>query len=233
MDRIASRGREAFILNLPVTPYEEAQDLQRSAVAARISGRLSADLIIIVEHPPVFTTGRRGGIENLTVDRSFLEEKGIAIQPIERGGDITYHGPGQLVVYPVVKIKAACTGVADYVAVLEEAMVRTAAQWRINGCGSLENRGAWVQDRKLGSIGITVRRGVAFHGLALNVNTEMAPFEWINPCGLKRCQMTSVAREVKRPVSMATARKQMKRHLTDLLKVNGLEVNLSFVRQFL
>lgn len=231
MGRKATSGPDAYFLNLPLTPYEEALDLQRAAVTARADGRLSADLVILVEHPPVFTLGRRGGLDNLTVEKQFLEEKGIQLQPVERGGNITYHGPGQLVVYPVMHIKAARIGVADYVAALETAMVRTAAKWGIDADGDPGNRGTWVRGRKLGSIGITIRRGIAFHGLALNVNNDMQPFGWINPCGLKNCTMTSIAREVGRPVSMQTARERMKQHLADLLRFTGRVVDAAFIKR--
>ncbi len=224
---------DAYFLSLPLTPYEEAYDLQRSAVAARISGRLPAELVILVEHPPVFTLGRRGGLENLNVSQAFLEAKGIQVQPIERGGNITYHGPGQLVAYPIFNISAARIKVVDYVAALEQAMACTAGHWGVNASGDPANRGAWVGQRKLGSIGITIRRGVAFHGLALNINTDLTPFGWMNPCGLKDCEITSLAREVGGEVSMDEARGQMKQHLTDLLKLDARDVDTDFVRQHL
>ena len=230
MERIARGTRDAFFLDLPLTPYGEALDLQRAAVAARFDGRLPVDLVILVEHPPVYTLGRHGGLENITVDMSILEEKQIDIHPIERGGNITYHGPGQLVAYPVMHLKAARMGVADYVAALESAMVYTAANWGIDADRDSGNRGAWVRGRKLGSIGITIRRGIVFHGLAMNVNNDLTPFDWINPCGLDDCTMTSIATEIGRQVSMEEAREQMKRQLADLLRLKGKDVDAASIK---
>lgn len=225
--------RDAYFLDLPLTPFKEVLELQRAAVAARCSGRLSAELVILVEHPPVFTLGRRGGLENLTVTPEVLETKGIQVQPIERGGNITYHGPGQLVAYPIFNINAARIKVVEFVAALEQVMAQTAAHWGIYAKGDPVNRGAWVGVRKLGSIGITIRRGVSFHGLALNVNTDLTPFQWMNPCGIKDCEMTSLAREVGETVSMQTARRQMQRHLTDVLALRVRDVDMAFVRRHL
>ncbi len=221
----------AFFLSLPQTPYERALALQHEAVAARVDGRLAAELVILLEHPPVFTLGRRGGLENLVVDEALLRDRGIEVRSVERGGNITYHGPGQLVVYPILDLHAARIKVVDFVTALEEAMVRTAARWGVEAGGDPHNRGVWVDRRKLGSIGITVRRGVTFHGLALNVNTDLSPFQWMNPCGIKDCEMTSLARETGMDISMPDVRDQMKRQLAEILGLNAREVDMDFVRQ--
>jgi lipoate-protein ligase B len=167
----------AYLLELPLTDYDDALRLQHAAVQARKDGRLDRDLVMLLEHPPVFTLGRRGGKENLLVSEQWLGEKGIRIVPIERGGDITYHGPGQLVAYPIVDLNHASFKVVDFVEALENAMIHTAAQWGVDARGDPMQRGAWVQQRKLGSVGITVRRGISFHGLALNVRYRpLRPF---------------------------------------------------------
>ncbi len=222
--------RDAFLLDLALTDYREAHDLQLAAVAARVDKRLAVNLVIMIEHPSVFTLGRRGGLENLTVPSSYLDARGIQVEPIERGGNITYHGPGQLVVYPVIDLKATRMKVVDYVSGLEEAMVRTVAHWGIAASGDADNRGVWIGKRKLGSIGITVRRGVTFHGLALNINTDLTPFGWINPCGLKDCEMTSVAKEYGQPISMATARKRMQQQLADVLRLEFRPIDLEALK---
>lgn len=220
----------AYLLDLPVTPYPEALDLQRSAVAAIKTGRLDRDLVILVEHPPVFTLGRRGGRENLLVSEAVLREKGIEVVPVERGGDITYHGPGQLVVYPLIDLNRAPFRVVAFVEALEQAMVQTAAHWGVAASGDQGNRGAWVQGRKLGSVGITVRRGISFHGLALNAHTDLAPFGWINPCGIQACQMTSLAAESKETVEMAAVRRVMTRELERLLSLEMTPVDVEAIR---
>jgi len=186
-------------------PYPDAWELQRRLVEARSQGRIDTDVILFVEHPPVFTLGRRGGRENLLVSEEMLRQSGIPIVQVERGGNITYHGPGQLVVYPIVHLPGAGLGVVDLVDRLEEVMIRTCAAWGVAAGRNALNRGAWVGMKKIGSIGIAVRRGVSFHGLALNVNLDLAPFCWIQPCGLEGVGVTSMAREAGRPVAMEEA----------------------------
>lgn len=214
---LSTSAQPAYLLDLPLTDYDAALQLQRTAVQARREGRLDRDLVILLEHPAVFTLGRRGGTQNLLVSKEWLDVRDIRIVPIERGGDITFHGPGQLVAYPIVDLKQTAFKVVDFVEALENAMIRTAAQWGVKARGDKDQRGAWVRRRKLGSVGITIRRGVSFHGLALNVHTDLTPFEWINPCGIRACQMTSLAREAGRTVEMDAVRREMARQLSVLL----------------
>jgi lipoate-protein ligase B len=205
-----------YLLDLPMLPYRRAHELQLCVAAARSGGRLAREVMILLEHPPVFTMGRRGGLDNLIVPPADLSARNIEMVHIERGGDITYHGPGQLVVYIVMDIRSRKMAVTHFVACLETAMVRTAARWGVAARGDELNRGAWVGRRKLGSIGITVRRGVTFHGLALNVHTDLEPFQWIHPCGLKQCRVTTLEQEAGVPVKMEAVRRQMAGHLSDL-----------------
>ena len=203
-------------VNLPETGYDQAHALQLTIVRAKTIGQLDADVILCLEHPRVFTLGRRGGRENLCVSDEFLTEKGVQVVPTDRGGNITYHGPGQLVVYPIIHLSRRRLKVVEFVGGLEAAMIRTAAHWDIEAGIDPKNRGVWLDGDKLGSIGITVRRGVSFHGLALNINTDMEPFGWINPCGLDQVRMTSVERFLGHSVSMDTARQVMARSLADV-----------------
>ncbi|MBN2123590.1 MAG: lipoyl(octanoyl) transferase LipB [Deltaproteobacteria bacterium] len=194
-------------IDLGLTPYREAWDIQARLVAAKAEGRLLRDVALFVEHPPVFTLGRRGGREHLRVSEEFLSEGGVEVVPIERGGDITFHGPGQLVIYPLVDLHRARIGVRDFVTALEEVMIRVSSAQGVTAERRDLNRGVWVGERKLGSIGIAVRHGISFHGLALNVNTELAPFDWIDPCGLPGVRMTSLRQELGREVSMDAIRR--------------------------
>lgn len=215
-----------YLLDLPVIAYRRAHDLQLSIVKARHCGRIDSDAVVMLEHAPVFTLGRRGGMENLLVSKAYLEARSIQLVPVERGGDITYHGPGQLVVYVLMDINGRRMGVSDFVTRLENAMVKTAAHWGVAATGDTANRGAWVDGRKLGSIGITVRRGITFHGLALNVSTDLEPFQWINPCGIKTCSMTTLVREAGNAIEMAMVRRQMALHLSDLLDMGLTRMSL-------
>jgi lipoate-protein ligase B len=196
---------------LGVIPYPEAWDLQLRLVEARARGGLSNDVVLLVEHPPVFTLGKRGGRENLLIPEQRLRQTGIPLVQVERGGNITYHGPGQLVAYPIVHLPSVGLGVVDLVERLEEVMIRTCGAFGVRAERNALNRGAWVGLKKIGSIGIAVRRGVSFHGLALNVNPDLTPFGWIQPCGLEGVGVTSIQSEAGKPVDISDAKGVMQR----------------------
>ncbi len=179
---------------LPLTAYDQAQELQQRAVVW-LERTSATALLLLLEHPPVFTLGRRGGLVNLKVSPAFLESKGIDVIATDRGGDITYHGPGQLIGYPVIDLGRAGLSVVDLVTGLEDVLIRTVAEWGIQATRNTRNRGIWVGHRKLGSIGLHVARHISTHGFALNVNPDLTPFNWINPCGLQNIGMTSMALE--------------------------------------
>jgi len=204
---------------MPLTDYHPVWHLQKRLVAARKDKTIDADTVLILEHPAVFTFGRRGGDENLTVSQTFLKETGIELIQVERGGSITFHGPGQVVVYLIMNLQAAGLSVTDYVTRLEEMMLRTAADWGIAARRHSLNRGIWVDSKKMGSVGIAVRRGITFHGLALNVNLSLDPFSWIHPCGLKGIQVTSLAKESKQTVSIGKVRTSLKHHIESVFGV--------------
>ncbi|MGD8992323.1 MAG: lipoyl(octanoyl) transferase LipB [Desulfobacterales bacterium] len=191
--------------------YRKAWALQEKLVAARRAGTLPDDIVLFLEHPPVFTLGRRGGRECMLVSDTFLEKADIPIIQVERGGYITYHGPGQLVVYPIVDLQSARIKVVDFVSGLEDVMLQTAECWGIAAKRNDANRGIWVGSKKMGSIGIAVRRGISFHGLALNVKTDLKPFSWIQPCGLQHVSMTSIQQESAQPLSMQLVRTVVKK----------------------
>jgi len=184
--------REWLAIDLPRMDYGQAQSLQEQCVAAKADGRLREDLMFLLEHPAVFTLGRNGGRENLMVSDAFLDEAGVSVMPSERGGNITYHGPGQIVGYPVVDLQRAHMGVEAYVSALEDLMLAVAQEWGVVADRDSRNRGVWVAGAKAGSIGLCLRHGMTFHGFALNVNNDLTPFQWINPCGMAGVQMTSL-----------------------------------------
>ena len=194
-------------------PYREAWDLQAGLVEARKKGVLASDVVLFLQHPAVFTLGRRGGRENLLVSEAFLEKSGIPVVHVERGGNITYHGPGQLVGYPIINLRGAGLGVTEYVEGLEEIMIRIASDFGVKAARDSRNRGAWVGNRKLGSIGIAIRHGIAFHGFAFNVDLSMEPFRWINPCGLHEVGMTSLEQELSENIPMERVLESTKKHM--------------------
>jgi lipoate-protein ligase B len=211
--RDTAPDRKWLCVDLPVTEYKEAWHLQSNLVAAKYHKTIHKNVVLLLEHPPVFTLSRRGGLNNLSVSENFLKKLVIPVIQVERGGNITFHGPGQLVVYPIINLQAAKLSVIRYVENLEEVMIRTAADWGITAVRNFLNRGVWVDNNKMGSIGIAIRRGICFHGMALNVNPSLEPFQWINPCGLRNTGITSMERELSRNVSMKRVRERIKHHL--------------------
>jgi lipoate-protein ligase B len=224
---------EWFCVDLPAVDYTEAWKLQGDLVAARKEGGLDKNLVLLLEHPPVFTLGRRGELGQLTVSEDFLKEAGISIIRVERGGHITFHGPGQLVVYPIVDLKTTRLGVKGYVECLEQIMIQVVRDWGINAERNEKYRGIWVDDKKMGSIGIAIRRGICFHGLALNVNLSLEPFQWINPCGLQDVDMTSMAQELGREVSMKQVRHSIKGHTEAIFDVRLIMTELPWLHGLL
>jgi len=192
--------------------YRAALELQRNLVCIRQTGVLEKNLVLLLEHPPVFTLGQRGALTNLKVSKTYLDRLNIPIVQVERGGDITFHGPGQLVVYPIIDLVKAGLKVIDYVEGLEEIMFRTVSDWGICANRNSANRGIWVGKKKLGSLGISVKRGVSFHGFALNVSLSLKPFKWINPCGLRRVGITSMEKELAQKIPMNQVRKAVMHH---------------------
>jgi lipoate-protein ligase B len=206
-------------LELNGVDYETAHTLQLRLVDQRRTRELTEDVFLLVEHKPVFTMGRRGGNASLLVSTEFLRQRGVPVVEIERGGDMTYHGPGQLVGYPIVSLKESGWKVVDFVEALEEIMIRTAADFGVTANRDERNRGVWVGDNKIGSVGIAIRGGVSYHGFALNVNLALEPFGWIHPCGLVGVGVTTLERESGKTINMDDARAAVRRHISDVLNV--------------
>ena len=213
--------------------YREAQELQVRIVAARKSGTLEQDVLFLLEHPAVFTLGRRGGRENLTTSAECLAQAGIQVVPTERGGNITYHGPGQLVGYPIIDLNRTRMRVVDFVTRLEEVMIRSVGEWGLEAVRDPRNRGVWTAGMKLGSIGIAVRRGISFHGFALNVSTNLEHFKWIHPCGLTGVEMTSMADQGCPPPSMSRFKQTVVNHFCDIFGATLKTLSLSELEKFL
>ncbi|MFH0783975.1 MAG: lipoyl(octanoyl) transferase LipB [Pseudomonadota bacterium] len=213
---MVSQKKAAGIVDLGLIDYAAAYALQLALAEKRRGGRPEDDLFLVTEHPSTFTLGRRGGRENLMVTEEFLREKCIPLVQIERGGDITFHGPGQLVLYPIFHLHQAGLSVADYVSRLEEVMIRLAAASGVTAGRDPRNHGVWVGDRKLGSVGIAIRHGITFHGLALNVSLDLTPFSWVNPCGLTGVRMTTLSHECGRDVQLSVVKKNLYGHLTQI-----------------
>jgi lipoyl(octanoyl) transferase len=182
--------------------YPDALALQRRLEAARQDERIP-DVLLLLEHPPAYTRGRRSTPEELPMGEDWYRAQGIEIFDTDRGGRVTYHGPGQLVAYPVMSLRPYRDDVHDFIRRMEEVVVAVLASYGV-AVGTIDGlTGVWTAERrKIGSIGVHVSRGVTTHGFAVNVNNDLQPFEWIVPCGIDHCQMTSVARELRREQDM-------------------------------
>jgi len=223
-------GHPCCVIDLDMMDYNEAWKLQSAIVSARVDGIIDTDIILFLEHPTVFTLGRRGGLDHLLVSEEFLKTSGIPIVHVERGGNITFHGPGQLVAYPIVNLNARRIGVVDFVEALEDVMLATVRTWGIAAERNPANRGIWVGNNKMGSIGLAIRKGISFHGLALNVNVDLTPFSWIQPCGLQGVCMTSMKQELGRELSMDDVSAAVKKQFESVLNLNFSTISYSHLQ---
>jgi len=190
------------ILNLGVCDYLSAYQIQLDLVAKRQKGEIE-DTLILVEHPPVITLGKSAEDSHILFAEDYLREQGVEIHKIERGGDVTYHGPGQIVGYPIFDIKHGGIGIRTFVENLEQLFIRLLKEeFDIPAGKDPVHTGVWVNGSKITAIGLAVKRGVTMHGFAFNVNTNLSHFDWINPCGLSK-GVTSVEREIGQPADLA------------------------------
>ena len=213
-------SQPGYLLNLGVTPYMEAWDLQRS-IAAAVSQGAIPDTVIMLEHPPVVTLGRRTAEEELHVP----ESADVEVVETNRGGKSTFHGPGQLVCYPILDLNRHGRDVKRYCRELEESVIRTAASFGVEATRIEGLTGVWLESppRKLCSIGVHISRWVTTHGYALNVDLDPAPFtDWITACGLEDAAFTTLARELGRPVGVDEVRPAAS---ATLAEVFGLELS--------
>ena len=184
-----------LVVDLGRRPYGEVLALQRAVAQRRIAGEIGEDVLLLVEHPPVVTLGRGARAEHLLASAAALRERGIECWEVERGGDVTFHGPGQLVGYPVLDLARHRQDLHWYLRQVEEALIRALRRWEIPAGRSAGYTGVWTRGRKIASIGVHARTWVTWHGFALNVATDLSYFDLIVPCGIAGVTMTSVARE--------------------------------------
>jgi lipoate-protein ligase B len=192
--------RNGYIIDLGLMDYKEAWDLQHTLWSRRVEGKIP-DLLLFTEHPHVITLGRRGNHSHLKVSQEVMNAMKIPVFHVERGGDVTYHGPGQMVVYPILNLKDYGYRLIRYVSQLEEVILSVLRDFGIEGKKDLSNRGVWAEDDKIASIGVAIKRWVSFHGIALNYATDLKYFELINPCGLEGVKMTSMERILRKKMS--------------------------------
>jgi lipoate-protein ligase B len=193
--------RTIHVYELGTTSFGDVHRLQRRLQAQRREGS-GVDSLLLTEHRPVITLGRSHPEPDLRVPLETVKNYGIEVHQTERGGDITYHGPGQLVAYGIIDLKGWDLGVIDYVGGLEEAVIGVLADWGLRAERRIGARGVWVEGRKIAAVGLNVRRWVTMHGIALNIDPDMSHFDLINPCGMQDVEMTSLSAEMGKQVAM-------------------------------
>jgi lipoate-protein ligase B len=187
---------EFLVLDLGLRDYAEALSFQRDLAAARLAGRVAHDVLLLVEHPPVITLGRSSKAAHLLASPEALASRGVALHEVERGGDVTFHGPGQLVGYPIVDLTGHKQDLHWYLRQVEEVLIQAVGTLGLHAERNPGKTGVWTGGRKLASIGVHARQWVTWHGFALNVTTDLAYFDLMVPCGIADVTMTSVAAEL-------------------------------------
>ncbi len=221
--------KEGYIIDLGLMDYQKAWDLQHLLWSGRAEGKLP-DVLLILEHPHVITLGRRGNRDHLKVSQEFLEESGISVFHVERGGDITYHGPGQMVVYPILDLKDYGYRLIRYVDQLEEMVLHVLRDFGIEGEKDSRNRGVWAKGGKIASIGVAIKRWVSFHGVALNYETDLKYFDLMDPCGLVGEKMTSMAKILGREISREELKERITFHFKEVFKRDWEKKDLEELR---
>ncbi len=226
---------EVIYKDLGMIDYAECWERQRNLFDALLKGkrenRPAEQYLLLCEHPAVYTLGKSGSETNLLVDESFLRNRGAAFYRIDRGGDITFHGPGQVVGYPILDLEREKIGLKDYIHALEQAIIDTAAEFGVV-CGRCESAaGVWLHNgsewRKICAIGVRSSRFVTMHGFALNVNTDLSWFDLINPCGFRDRGTTSLARETGTTINL----EEVKRRLVIQLGKN-IDVKIKYIEDY-
>ncbi|HID87211.1 MAG TPA: lipoyl(octanoyl) transferase LipB [Anaerolineae bacterium] len=214
-----------WLLNLGLEPYDRALELQHRLVAARKEGR-GEDVLILLEHPPVITLGRRADESHITASPELLARLGIRVYRVERGGDVTYHGPGQIVGYPILDLRGHRQDVGWYVHSLEEVIIRALADFGVVAQRVEGAVGVWVGDGKIAAIGARIESWVTYHGFALNVDPDLRHFDLIVPCGIRDKGITSMRRVLGKPVDLEVVRRRLAQRFGEVFGVTLEEIAL-------
>lgn len=198
--------------------YREAYELQKELLQERLEGRI-ADTLLLLEHPPTITVGKSGKLENILESPPALAGAGVSLIFTDRGGDVTYHGPGQIVGYPILDLRERDRDIHQYVRDLEEVLIRTLADYGIKSGRDHSHAGVWVNDMEIAALGLSVRKWITMHGFALNVNTDLDHFSLINPCGFTSKTATSMARLLGGELPMDEVTKRLLDRFAEVFKV--------------
>jgi len=203
-----------IVLELGLIEYQEAYNLQRTLHQQRAEGKIP-DVLLLLEHPPTVTIGKSGTLDNVLVSRERLAQEGMSLFFTDRGGDVTFHGPGQLVGYPIVDLRQKGKDLHCYVKKLEEVILRTLRDFSIDGDRDEHHPGVWVNEEEIAAIGLSLRKWVSMHGFALNINIDLKHFSFINPCGFSDRRATSMSKIVDRIVPVEEVTHSLISHFCD------------------
>ena len=222
--------RQGYCLELGTEEYGKVFELQKELNVARRHGTIP-DIVIFLEHHPCFTVGRHGGFDHILVSNQFLEEQGIRVYETDRGGDITYHGPGQLVCYPILDLSGFGRDVHLYAHRMEDVLIRTLRVFGITAGRKTEYPGVWVESAKIAAEGIGVQHWVTMHGVSLNVCPDLNHFSLIIPCGISALGVTSMEKILGNKVDMVMVRREMRRQFSQVFDLNLENVTIEDVKE--
>lgn len=211
-------------LDLGIVDYQEAWDLQKEIFQLRYEEKIP-DTLILLEHPHTYTLGKVADRENLVGDSEFLSQNNIKVYDIDRGGDITYHGPGQIVGYPIINLNDWQKDTHKYLRGLEEILIQTCTEYGLTGTRNSAYTGVWIEDRKIAAIGIKVSRWITMHGFAFNVNTDLELFNGIIPCGIKEKGVTSLSKETGNQIDIQEVKQKLLKHFFEFFNYSLVESN--------
>ena len=215
-------------------PYAEAWALQKQLQEDRVAEK-QGDVLLLLEHTPVYTLGRTTQPAHWNCGGEVLRRTGASLVSVDRGGSITYHGPGQVVGYPILKLSQYCSGPKKYVRKLEEVVIHTLLRWGIDGYRLEKKPGVWVRwnhaDAKIAAIGVRIDQGVTIHGFALNVDLDLSPFSHIMPCGLTQCHVTSMAEVRQSAVSLSAVVRQVAQEFARIFNIQWMSLPPDIMRQ--
>lgn len=223
------RGK-CLLLQLDMVEYGEAWEFQKLLLESRISGKIE-DLLILLQHPPTFTFGRRYKEANLLSNREYYENNGFAVYRTDRGGLATYHGPGQVVGYPILKMDRYTNDYYRYLRMLEQVMIETLSDCGVQAQRNEGYTGVWVDRAKIGFIGVRIALGYTMHGFSLNINNDLRPFTYITPCGIQGVTVTSLQKLIHKSIKIHEVYERLSYHYATIFEVQIMPVDVTMIMQ--
>jgi lipoyl(octanoyl) transferase len=219
---VNKESRKLVYCDLGLIDYKEAWDVQKSIHQLRVENKID-DVLFLLEHPNTYTLGKIADKENLVGDKKYLSDNKISVYEIDRGGDITYHGPGQIVGYPIISLTNWKQDTHKYLRAIEEVIIKVCSEYGLAGSRVDKYTGVWIEDRKICAIGIKVSRWITMHGFAFNVNTDLNLFSGIVPCGISDKEVTSLKHELKTEVLMNEVKEKIIYHFDEIFDYDQIE----------